>query len=388
MDEINRLQSKAIKEISKNQRDLDENTLKLIATRLNSTKGLGLVDLFDLAYFAMVYSVMTQIATNVEKTRIKQIKSLEKLLDTAAKSAYASMKPLYGSKFLTFNQNKEVNDFAKSEIKSQSNDFIRQLKKIGYPLTDNKTGKIIFNSPSDAYQYISNEAKNQELSNPYGYESWGRGVLRQLLKSGLKIYNYNQDTHRYKQQNSYSYIRNFVKDAVYKVCQGIFNVVANQVGIDGIELSVHADSALDHLPIQGHQFTLAQFKRMQSNQDFYDIKGEHFDAIERAIGTWNCRHFVYPVKLGETKPRYTDEQLKEISDKTKSYTAITTLFGEEVPITYGEYARQLNNLQDKEDKFAVGVHVAEKFGNKQLIDYYKSKLIMTKQAIDTLKVRI
>ena len=381
-------EEKVIKRILKYQRDLDEYTLKLIATRLNSTKGLGLVDLFDIKYLNMVYGTMRDIEYKVEYTRKQQKKELEKILPSSAISAYYAMKGLYadgGIKQVPYKDNKEITDYVTQEVTSKVKEFDTILKGVGYPVISNKTNKIIFKSPSDTYQYIANEAKQQELTNPFGYDLWKRKITRGLLRDGLKIYNYNQDTHRYKKQNSYSYIRNFVKDAVYKLCQGVYNVVANQVGIDGVELSVHYDCALDHIPVQGHQFHIYEFKKMQSNEDFIDVEGRHYKALERAIGTWNCRHFVYPIIIGKTQQRYTDEQLEEIGKKSEYYKVIETSDGEKLSMSYSQYKNNLQRLQDMIDTLTLDMHVAEKLGDKWLVDYYKTRLSEYKSTLTSLK---
>ena len=303
-------EEKTINQIIKYQRDFDEYTLKAIATRLNSKKGLGLVDLFDVAYFAMIFGVITEIDNKMVTTRKRQVSKLKDTLTSSAIAAYMSMKSLYSDgdmEFIPYKKNEEVVNYVNSEVQNKCKEFDNKLKKVGYSMPSETSNKKIFRTPSETYQHVADMAKNQELHNPYGYQLWSRKIMRGLLRDGLKIYNYNQDTHRYKHQNSYSYIRNFIKNTVYQISQGVFNVVANQVGIDGVELSAHADCALDHLPVQGHQFTLANFKKMQSNDYFEDIQGRPYQYLDRAIGTWNCRHFVYPIIIGKTQPRYTEE---------------------------------------------------------------------------------
>ena len=379
-------EEKVIKKLLKYQRDLDEYTLKQIATRLNSTKGLGLVDLFDIAYFSMVYAIMQDIENKALLTRQQQAKEIEKLLTSSAVSSYSTMKTLYkdgGVTQLPYKANTELKDYVTSEVTNKVRDFNNVLKGIGYSISD--SGRKMFRSPSETYQYVSNVAKQQELTNPFGYDLWSRKVVRNLLRDGLKVYNYNQDTQKYKQQNSYSYIRNFVKDSVYKVCQGVFNVVANQVGIDGVELSAHFDCALDHLPVQGHQFTISEFKKMQSNEDFVDVEGRHYIALDRAIGTWNCRHFVYPIIINKSQQRYTDEELQAIKDKAENYKSVNTENGEKIFMSYSQYKNYLQKMQDKIDTLTLDLRIAEKLGDKWLIEYYKSKLSEYKSILSSFK---
>ena len=382
--------NKTIDEIIKRHRNLDEKTLKTIATRLNSFRGLGLVDFFDLGYFTTMYAVMVQIEKEAERTRRAQVKELEQLLNTQAKQSYDSMKQLYidgGKEYIPYKNNEEIRDYVAKEVRTQSENFNSTLMKIGYPVIDDATGSRVFHSPSETYQYLTNRAKSQVTTNPLGYDGWTRKVMRRVLRDGLKIYNYNQDTRRYKQQNSYSYIRNFVKDAVYRTCQGVYNVIANQVGIDGVELSAHADCALDHIDIQGHQFTLRDFHAMQSNDDFYDVQGNHFAGLDRAIGTWNCRHYVYPIILGKSRPHYTHEQLQQIKEnRNMIYATAVDALGDKAYIPFGDFNRYRQELQDRADRLGMDMRVAEKLGDAWLVDYYKTRLAKCKAELASMKM--
>lgn len=382
--------NKILEEMLRQQRNLDEKTLKLIATRLNSFRGLGLVDFFDFAYYGLMYDVMLEIEEAAYHTRKKQVADLEQVLNSSAKNAYNSMKYLYddGQKvFLPFKNNTEVKDFVSNEVQANCNQFNETLKNVGYPVTDEKTGARIFHNLPETYQYIVNSAKMQATTNPFGYDLWTRKVMKKLMRDGLKIYNYNQDTHRYKQQNSYSYIRNFIKDAVYRVCQGVYNAVANQVGIDGVEVSVHLDCALDHLDIQGKQFSLHEFHKMQSNDDFYDIYGNHYIGLDRALGTWNCRHYVYPVILGKSKPRYTSEQLQEIKEnRNMIYATVVDSSGEKAYIPFGDFDRYKGDLLDRLNNLTMDMRVAEKLNDPWLVNYYKTRILSCKSELNSIKI--
>ena len=87
--------------------------------------------------------------------------------------------------------------------------------------------------------------------------------------------------------------------------------IGKQIGADGKELSVHINCALDHEPIQGHRFTNEEYDKLQNNESFEDLNGKKFDALDRIIGIWNCRHFAYSIIIGVSKPRYTQKQLDE-----------------------------------------------------------------------------
>lgn len=68
------------------------------------------------------------------------------------------------------------------------------------------------------------------------------------------------------------------------------------LGCDGWEISAHANSAPDHEPIQGRQYSDAEYKRLN-------------ESLKRRIGTLNCGHVAFPVIMGVNSPQYTEEEL-------------------------------------------------------------------------------
>ena len=69
------------------------------------------------------------------------------------------------------------------------------------------------------------------------------------------------------------------------------------LGCNGWEISAHANSAPDHEPIQGRQYSDTEFQRLNGN-------------LARRIGTLNCGHVAIPILLGINSPQYTDAELE------------------------------------------------------------------------------
>ena len=70
----------------------------------------------------------------------------------------------------------------------------------------------------------------------------------------------------------------------------------DELGCNGWEISAHANSAPDHEPIQGRQYSDAEFKRLN-------------ESLARRIGTLNCGHVAMPIILGVDSPQYTQSEL-------------------------------------------------------------------------------
>ncbi len=76
-------------------------------------------------------------------------------------------------------------------------------------------------------------------------------------------------------------------------------------GADGWEISAHAACAPDHEPIQGKQYTDAEYQALNN-------------SLVRRIGTLNCGHAAFPIVLGISEPQYTGAQLQKFRDDNAS----------------------------------------------------------------------
>ena len=63
--------------------------------------------------------------------------------------------------------------------------------------------------------------------------------------------------------------------------------------------------AEDHLHVQGKQYSKKEFERVNS-------------SLDRPIGEYNCRHFVFRIVLGVNQPSYTRSQLRQLEQESLS----------------------------------------------------------------------
>ena len=108
-----------------------------------------------------------------------------------------------------------------------------------------------------------------------------------------------------------SAVRQNVLDGIRQVQQKAQELIGEEIGADGVDISAHPNSAPDHEPVQGRRFDLENFQKMQSAQSFEDVDGRQYAGFERPITQWRCRHLVFYILLGVTRRMYTDDQLKK-----------------------------------------------------------------------------
>lgn len=117
--------------------------------------------------------------------------------------------------------------------------------------------------------------------------------------------------------------------------RGTMNTLREQqgreFGADGYEVSAHALCAPDHLPVQGRQYTYAEYDEMNGN-------------LQRPIGTMNCKHVHFPVIVGVSPDTYSDAQLKAMAEYSDHEVTWNGLSGKEMTGTRydaTQYQRQL-----------------------------------------------
>ena len=120
-----------------------------------------------------------------------------------------------------------------------------------------------------------------------------------------------------------SHIRQNLIDGVKQLQQNMLDYHGERFGSNGVELSAHAISAPDHLPVQGRQFSKEEFLKMQGGMDCKDVKGNHYAGFPRPICQWNCRHIPFPIIIGISEPVYSDEELHNYAENSERKYKLT-----------------------------------------------------------------
>ena len=193
-----------------------------------------------------------------------------------------------------------VNAIANETAESLYN--ISQTSAIGFTLKDEITGTTEFKPLKQLYNDVIDEAVYNVSMGVSDYNSAMRNTIRQL---GVK-------THEEKIGFASGYNRRIDSQVKQNVLTGIRQVniniqeqIGQQFGSDGVEISAHSPCAEDHLAIQGKQYSNAEFDRLNGN-------------LERPLGEYNCRHFVFPIVLGVSRPSYSNKLLRQYETESNS----------------------------------------------------------------------
>lgn len=259
----------------------------------------------ELKYGADINDLMAELS----KLSGKSIKDIEEAFDIVAEEnvafseVYAKAKNM---EFVDYKDNDQLKKLVKGIAVETNATFknISRAKAIGFVLKD-ENGNKIFKNLKKTYNDLIDEAVFNVTTGTTDYQSAMRGVMKQLADSGVKIH---EEKVGYKSGYNVridSAVRQNVLTGVRQVNLEVQKQVGRDFGADGVEISAHSPCAEDHLPIQGKQYSNAEFKKLNA-------------SLERPIGEYNCRHFVFSIVLGVNQPSYSNKMLNQMNRESQS----------------------------------------------------------------------
>lgn len=136
------------------------------------------------------------------------------------------------------------------------------------------------------------------------YQTAIRRAVKNLTDKGIRVIDYESGVHTSVE----AAVRRNVMSGLGLMQEQISQQNHDDFGCDGWEISAHSASAPDHEPIQGKQYSDADYQALN-------------DSLVRRIGTLNCGHAAFPIILGVNSPQYTPEELEQLrQDNQKGVT--------------------------------------------------------------------
>lgn len=306
-----------IKPIVERQESINTYVLKTIAQKI---KNIGELSAYDLKRMQTLVDYGTDIREmNKEIARLSglQVRDVKKLLKTVAIDTHTDAKSLYDYRrrsFIPYNKNAKLQKIVNAVSRRTDETFVNlsKSKATGFMIRDLKNPrKLKFQTIDKTYKSVIDEAVQASKSGVIDYRTAMRRTIKQLSDSGIRRITWESG---YTQRLD-TVVRRNLLEGIRALNQEIEDMIGEEIGADGKELSVHANCALDHEPFQGHQFTNEEFERLQTNQSFKDVNGQTFLAVDRVIGQYNCRHIAHSIIVGVTEPKYTLKQLDKFIQK-------------------------------------------------------------------------
>lgn len=191
---------------------------------------------------------------------------------------------------LSFRENAVIQNIVSAAVQLAEDDLTNITQTIGFIGPDGQAREL-----TDAYRQACDFAFKKVSTGAQDYASAIRQATRNLSEKGIVTIDYDSGVHTSLE----AAVRRSVMGGLGLMQEQISRQNHDDFGCDGWEISAHAASAPDHEPIQGKQYSDAEYENLNN-------------SLVRRIGTLNCGHSAFPIILGVDSPQYTLEELDEM----------------------------------------------------------------------------
>jgi len=300
---------------------------------LNYTEATRLIQI--LKYGGEFDDILQQLA---EYTGMN-IKDIDEILSNYAKKDLNFYKKFYKYRNIPFKEITE-NKALTYQLQSISNMVKQEMYSfarnnvLGYTIRDTD-GKLQFYGLRETYNRVLDEAFMNVSQGKQTFDTAMTQILKDIGGSGLKTINYKSG----RAVRLDSAIRMHLQDSLRTLHNANQEIVGEEFGYNGIEVTHHMNAAPDHIDtIDGKQFALIdkiqeqiskgtekQIKRSDIKDNTVIVKDKTYkdfndvnNSLDRKVSTLNCRHTIFPIIVGVSQPEYTEEELqrdKELNEK-------------------------------------------------------------------------
>lgn len=351
-----------------------------------------------------------EIAQELAKITGLTVQDIYDIFEGVSKKNLQFAKQFYdyrGVSFIPYEENIALQRQVESIARITIGEFITNTSMLGYGLQDNN-GNIVYKGIRETYNQLIDEAI---LSVSQGKETFQESMYRQLKtlgSGGLRViypttYIDKNGVEKHHTRRLDSVIRTTMQEGLRTLHNANQELIGEDFGYNGIEVSHHVNSAPDHIDtVDGKQFVLVDKVQEQINNGIeteikqedirgnqVKVKGKIYDdfnavnnSLDRPVSTLNCRHYTFSIIVDVSKPEYTQEQLDE--DKKKNLDGFE-FEGKHYSLYDGEQLLRKIELELRKSKDTQ--ILARSSNNAELVGEMQSRITqLTSKYRDILKV--
>lgn len=234
-----------------------------------------------------------EIKKRLEKLLKVSAKDIEQLLTQSAEVGYDfDIKNLPHTQAVPFEENETLQQIVEAAVKLAQDDFTNLTQTLG--MVDPYGNALPL---QDAYRSCTDYAFKQVITGAADYNTAIRRATKNLADQGVLTIDYESGVHTSLE----AAVRRNIMGGLGLMQEQIAMKNHDELGCNGWEISAHANSAPDHEPIQGRQYSDAEYEALNN-------------SLVRRIGTLNCGHAAFPIILGVNEPQYTEEELRKFRE--------------------------------------------------------------------------
>jgi len=232
-----------------------------------------------------------QLKKEIAKRLEISLADAEKLLTQAAETGYNfDLSRFPNTQAIPLSANSSLQQILAATVAQAREDLTNMTQTMGFVGADG-----ICRPLTKAYQQACDFAFQKISTGAQDYVSAIRDATWGLAEKGIRTIDYKSGYHI------------SIEAAVRQNMMGGMGIMQNHIaqnnhdtlGCNGWEISAHENSAPDHEPIQGKQYSDAEYEALNN-------------SLARRIGTLHCGHYASPIILGVHSPQYTDEELEDM----------------------------------------------------------------------------
>lgn len=262
--------------------------------------------------------------SNISEVEIYKMLEAEARKNLELKRVYFEAKKI---DFIPYEQNIALQNKVREIAIATLNTYRNISATTGLTFLD-LNGNKITRGIREAYNQIVDDAIMNVLTGKETFYEAMKNQLQTIGQNGVQSIEYESGRHR----RIDSALRMNLSDGLNQLAIAQQEIVGEQFGFDGYEVTTHLMPAPDHQFVQGHIFTIEEYKKLQKDGIAKDINGKEYDLhLElkngetakgfRPISTNNCYHLAWSINIGVDTPRYTQKELdKIIKDNNKGFT--------------------------------------------------------------------
>ena len=213
-----------------------------------------------------------------------------KLLRSAARYGYDTTLSRYPGHLVPFDTNQAIQQIVSAAV-MLAGDELKNITQTKAILMVDPYGR--YQTLPKAYCACTDYAFQQVFTGAADYNTAIRQACAGIAKHGVSIA-YASGVHTSLE----AAVRRNIMGGLGLMTEQISRQNHDDLGCNGWEISAHANSAPDHEPIQGRQYSDKAYDTLNN-------------GLVRRIGRLNCGHVASPIILGVNSPQYSAEELEK-----------------------------------------------------------------------------